>query len=266
MNEALERLLLLFQAAEALVSKELIRATARGAQSTARQRAQRLTEIRAVLQELRARAVGTETAPGAAWELIAAAYREGSQRADRDTPEGASTDLGGIHPRAAQELYAALTGRLDDAIMRVGRQAEDVLRKVALQEILVGQLAGRRRKGNAKAIAENLRSRGIEGFTDRAGRLWKLSDYAEMVALTTAQEANTTATMQRLAENGIDLVKWMVRPPVGSREPCEPCRKRDGKVYSMTGTTEGYPLLEEAPPLHPRCGCLLVAYVGALAA
>lgn len=264
---AVEALVLLFQAAEALVEKELIRATARGAQSTARQRNQRLTEIRAILAELQTRAiVGTGTTPGLAWEVIRHGYLEGSRRADRDTPKDASTDLGGIHLSAAQELYAALSGRLDDAIMRVGRQAEDVLRKVALQEILVGQLAGRNRKGNTEAIAENLRSRGIEGFTDRAGRRWKLSTYAEMVAHTTAQEANTTATMNRLAENGIDTVRWHTRPPSGKHEACEPCRKRDGKVYSMTGATEGYEVLELAPPLHPRCGCLLVsaAEIGAI--
>ncbi len=259
----LNALIALFTHAEALVEKELLRAIARGAAPSAslvRERNSRLSGIRAILAHLRKETIGTEGS-GAAWDLVVAGYREGLRSAHRTTGGDVAPSLGGIHLRAARELYSALTGNLDAAIAHVGRQAEDTLRKVSLQEILVGQLAGRREAANAEAIAENLRSRGVEGFTDRRGRRWSLSDYTSMVAATTAQEANSVATMNRLAEAGIDTVKWMTRPTVGQREPCERCKRLDGKVYSMTGQTEGLPLLEEAPPLHPRCGCILVAHV-----
>jgi hypothetical protein len=261
----LQRLVALFEAAASLVEKELLRALSRDAKFTARQKRERLTVISAILARLRSDAIGSAKDLGAAWDLIRAGYVEGSDRALSDlrklgeTPIG--RDLSGIHLSAVQVLYESLTDALDEAITHVGRKANDVLRKATLHEVLVEQIAGRDRRGTATALEENLRSRGIEGFRDSRGRGWTLERYAKMAAATTAHEASTTATLNRLAENGIDLCKWVARPEMGRESPCDECKRLDGRIFSITGTTPGYPVLEEAPPKHPFCVCNLVPWI-----
>jgi SPP1 gp7 family putative phage head morphogenesis protein len=258
---ALEILLLLFERAENIVEKEMLRALASGAESTATERRQRLAQIALVLTELRAKAVGTEEAPGAAWDVVGSAYRTGSDNALSTDAPFTETSFGGIHVEAARQIFEALAGNLDAAIAHVGRQANDVLRKVTLSEVLVGQLAGRRRTDTTRAIAENLRNRGVEGFIDKSGRSWGLTRYAQMAATTASAEASTTATLLRLAENGFDLVKWHVG--AGERT-CEICKPYENKVYSISGSSDEHLALEIAPPVHPNCRCVLTAHVEAL--
>jgi hypothetical protein len=252
-----EALLRLFALAEALIEKELARATARDAGSTARQRSQRLAEIRTILSELTQKAIGTEQSPGLAWRVIAEAYREGSQRADTATPEGASTSLGGVHLEAARALYASLVDDLSQAVLYVEKHANRLMRKVALQEVLVGQLAGSSSRQTAGAVEENLRSRGVKGFRDKAGREWSLENYAKMAANAVAGEAATTATLNRLAENGIDLVRVSEHPHKN-----DVCSKYEGRVFSISGESDTYPPLVEAPPYHPFCKHVLTGYFG----
>lgn len=261
---ALDQLVALFSAAAALVEKELLRSLARDAKTTARQKNRRLAEIRAILSESRMKTIGTADDPGLAWDVIRAGYERGLREAARTTrePGGVDTALGGIHLEAVRALYASLSDDLEQAMLYVEKASSRTLRKVALNEVLAGQLAGRSQARNAEAIAENLRSRGIEGFTDKRGRRWSLAAYAAMAAQTATVEAQSTALLNRAAENGFDLVRWSTRPSVGGREACEACRRLDGKVFSITGTTEGYEVLTEAPPKHPRCGCLMTIETG----
>lgn len=266
MNAELAALIRLFEEAAGLVEKELLRALSRDAKFTARVKRERLAVISAILARLRSDAIGTKKDPGAAWDLIRAGCGEGSDAARSDLVKlgrgPVSRDLGGIHLDAVRVLYESLTDALDAAITHVGRKANDALRKATLHEVLVAQLAGTDRRGTATALEDNLRSRGIEGFQDSKGRGWTLERYSRMAAATTAHEASTTAALNRYAENGIDLVRWVARPEMGSDSPCERhCKPLDGKVYSISGTTPGYPVLEEAPPLHPYCVCVLVAYI-----
>lgn len=265
MDEELEKLIRLFEHAAALIERELLSAI--GDEEPDRSRRQRLVVINGILASLRRAALGEgDESRGRAWEVIRAAYLEGlevAQEGLRDRGESGG-DLTGIDLRAARVLYESLSDSLEDAIAYVGRRANDILRRATLSEVLAGQVAGRSRRATAAALAESLRERGVSGFRDIAGREWSLARYAAMAAHTTAREAATTATLNRLAENGIDLVEWRTRPTVGERRACDLCRPRNGEVYSITGANEDYPALVDAPPLHPNCGCLVVAYVPAL--
>lgn len=256
----LEQLIALFAAAAALVEKELSRSLARDAKASARgsARRRRLTEIRAVLAELRSKAIGAEDDPGLAWDVIRAGYERGLREAARTTrePGDVSTALVGIHLDAARALYASLADDLEQATLYVEKASSRTLRKVALNEVLVGQLAGRPQAKNAEAIAENLKSRGVRGFKDSKGREWKLERYAKMAASQAQSEAVTTAVLNRAVENGFDLVR--ISEHVNA---CGECRKYEGKVYSITGTTPGYPLLEVAPPYHPHCAHFPIIHV-----
>ena len=147
---------------------------------------------------------------------------------------------------------------MDDAIAYVGRRSNDGFRKAVLNEVLVGQIAGRSRSKTGKAIEENLRSRSIKGFRDKAGREWSLTAYAKMAANANTSEAHTVATLNRLAENGVDLLKV-------PEHPHDVWSKYEGRVFSISWTSGEYPPLEEAPPYHPFCRHLLTAYIRGLA-
>lgn len=254
MDEELEKLIRLFEVAADIVEKSLLRAVARGAggASTASRKSRRKAEIASVLAELRSKAIGTADTPGQAWEVVSSAYRQGSDDAlggiRRAGGEPVNTSFGDIHTGAAKEVYDQLVGRLDGAIAFIDRRTTAVFRKMVLSEILVSQLAGRNRADTAGAIEKNLSEAGLKAFRDRAGKEWSLDKYAKTVASEASHEALTIATINRAAENGFDLVKISEHP-----NSCKVCKKYEGKVYSISGTSEKRPPLEEAPPYHPNC-------------
>jgi hypothetical protein len=214
-------LLRLFVIAEGLIRAALVGTS----------RPKKLNRIRSILIALRAKAVGTPTTPGAAWDVVADAYREGAREARTGTGDDESTSLGPRHQDSAQRLFTALASRLDGAIAHVMRDIEIQI--------------------NTDEIPE------VKGFTDKAGRRWDLANYARMCARTTAAEARTEAVINRLLDEGLDLVR------VSKHEhPHDVCSKYEGRVYSISGVSAVYPRLKERPPFHPNCKHVLFAYRG----
>lgn len=85
----------------------------------------------------------------------------------------------------------------------------DVARKAALQEFL---------------------ERGVTGFTDIAGRNWKLGTYAEAATRTAVTRAYTDAKVHRAAAVGIDLFSVL-----GGRSACQHCAAWFGRIVTSTG-------------------------------
>ena len=248
----LGRLVRLFEQAEREVELELARAIARENDYTAAVRQRKLTEIRGILAELRDKTLNgnPEHDAGPAWDLIRSSYRTGSRRAE----EGAGSliterSFSGFHQDAAEVLYANLTGRLEDGIAYAGRRVDDYFRSAAMRELLQGVIQGRTRRQTSDAIVERLQQRGIKGFRDKTGREWSLSKYAEMVARTTAREAHTAGTVNRLASNGLDLVKISEHA-----HESDVCNQYEGRIFSISGTSTRYPSATgNLPPYHPNC-------------
>jgi hypothetical protein len=56
-----------------------------------------------------------------------------------------------------------------------------------------------------------------------------------------------------MVEAGLDLVEIAL-----ARDACAQCvAAYKGKVFSLTGKTPGYPVLERMPPLHPNDRCVV---------
>lgn len=87
-----------------------------------------------------------------------------------------------------------------------------------------------------------------DGFIEIKGKMWRAGKYAELVARTTLREAQTKATKDLCAQYDNDLVLFS-----DHATNCEECAPFEGKVYSLNGTTPGYELLPESPPIHPNC-------------
>lgn len=86
-----------------------------------------------------------------------------------------------------------------------------------------------RRKATQDAL-NGFAARGIDGFTDKAGRTWHIDTYAEMATRTGAAHALRTAYEGELIARGEDLVIV-----TGNTYTCRLCSPWQDKVLSLTG-------------------------------
>jgi len=195
-------------------------------------------EIEAILQQLRE---GNRT-----WctEAIPRVYSQGLYSADamlKDIGATVKAGFGAIHQQAAQVLAENAFQRFEDVVQVIGRQVNDIYRELALENVRGTVVGYDTWQETAMRFREQLAERGVTGFKDRAGRTWRMTTYTEMVARTTSMECFLQGTVNRLAEQGHDLIKVSTH-----RGACELCRPFEGKILSITGKTPGYPTLEEA--------------------
>lgn len=139
-----------------------------------------------------------------------------------------------VNERAVTALVDATTQQLDTTGLRIRRWSLDVFADVIQQstsQVVVG--VDSRREAARKAMMR-FAKRGVTGFVDKAGRGWDLASYAEMSIRTSASQAMVQGHVDKLVENGYDLVMVSNAP-----EECKICRPWEGKVLSLTGNTKG---------------------------
>jgi hypothetical protein len=85
-------------------------------------------------------------------------------------------------------------------------------------------------------------------IVDRAGRVWLPQNYATMYARTRGREIENEMAVRQMNDFGIDVVQISITP---TKTPI--CKKYVGKYFSLTGATEGLPVLPFKPPFHPNC-------------
>jgi hypothetical protein len=225
-DQKVKRLVDLYEAADARLQVLIAEAIARGATGTANYYRRQLAEVRKVLVEVQIEAIPFAT------ELIGDAYVHGVTVVDETI--GTTGTFAGVHREAVDVLADNMVNRLGEAVTTVGRQAEDVFRRIALDQVSLGLLEGSTRKNVSDAMARRLIDERAGAFVDRAGRKWSLKSYTQMVARTTTREAVSMGTANRLLENGHDLVTISEHGNVEDE-----CSDYEGKTFSMTGATEG---------------------------
>jgi len=241
-DPVVEELGRLYEVAEENLRESVKRAVDSKALGTARYREEQLRLVRAYLSAVQDRAVPLAT------EAVAKAYSQQALAVDAKVP-GATGGFGGVHTEAATTLADNLANSLNDAAELVGRQVEDVFRKVGLEQTALGVLEGKSRIEVTKAIVDDLLHESVTGFVDNGGRRWTLQSYGKMVARTTTREAASAGTANRMRELELELID------VSSHaDPCDICADYDGNTYALPGTSvEGYPTIDELPPFHPNC-------------
>ena len=171
-------------------------------------------------------------------QAIALAYRRGGNSALEELGRlsGATErDLANIREalpgaEAINRLIFAAVSTLRGTHLRVLRWSLDAYR-AAVGAGASTVLSGTATRLRAAQVAwEDLLSRGITGFTDRAGRRWDLASYVEMAMRTTTAQAAVEGHLDRLAAAGIDLVIVSNAP-----QECVRCRPWEGKVLARTG-------------------------------
>ncbi|MCI8510812.1 MAG: minor capsid protein [Lachnospiraceae bacterium] len=144
-----------------------------------------------------------------------------------------------------QQLSNNLLGKLMEAagtaqktvenVFAVGRLENDKFRELALKQVLREEAAGSPWIKNSRQLVQELQSKGITAFVDKAGRRWSLQSYANMAVRTTARQAEIAAL---LTADEHDL--WQIAK-IGST--CPVCAPLEGRVYSKSGQNTEYPPL-----------------------
>ena len=252
-DEVGAELIRILEAADETTQRLLRRALERGNLASADYRRRILAQIAAELEAARAE-LGVQVA-----RVVGDSYGYGIAAAEADVAgriAGAELEaFGNVHADAVRVIAANLRGALDDALVFIGRSADDLFRQAGL-EASASLLAtsGTRREASALMVRQ-LAKKGATAFVDAAGREWPLSSYSRMVVRTTSREAVSVATLNRLAETpGVELVQ--VSKHLGGTD-CGICGEWEGRVFRLTFDApewaRAFPVLDVVPPFHPNC-------------
>lgn len=236
-----DRLIRLYAKAERQLSALLVEAIVSGQMHTANYRLRQLNKVETILASLRKATISLSAT--IAW----GAYTNGVQIVDRSVPDGLSELPEGPRLRSAIFFSTRLQNAALAALASVGRSIDDVFAVVGREQSAIGIAGGLGRREVSAAMRRDLVQHGLTGFTDRAGRRWRLEPYTRMVARTTTREAVSAGAIQRMDELGLDIVE--ISSHAG---PCDECKKYDGKRFSLSGESEEYPELDAMPPFHPN--------------
>lgn len=216
-------------------------------------------------------------ANNAAWiaENVPRAYLRGVSAANdklRYTREGLSTSNTALHEETITALVSDMDDVLRDATARMGRGYKTLLRRMQVsstmdktitKEIALDVTTGKTLREASAAIAEKLIAEFGDGPIRIGARTFSAEQYATLVARTKGAEAHSMGTMTRLAESGQDLVV------VDAHGAEDACGIYEGKVYSISGTSDKYPPVRDlpngGPPFHPNCTHVLLPYIEELA-
>ncbi|MFB7908122.1 phage minor capsid protein [Kitasatospora sp. NPDC056076] len=174
-------------------------------------------------------------ADGAIGRAVHEAYRRGGQAAAAEL--GALPE--GLRHAAAQGLpNAAAVDRLANQALdstrpiyrRILRAITDAYQAIVQRvsgSVLLGSLT---RRQAAQRALDQLASRGITGFTDRAGRNWDMASYAEMAVRSVTGRAAIQGHVDQLQAASRELV-------IVSSAPleCPLCAPWEGEVLSIGG-------------------------------
>ncbi len=154
-----------------------------------------------------------------------------------------------------RELLVAnngMRGTLNNVIQKSQQaiiQDTEISRRIA-EGLIEGDA---RRAISDKLLVSLRRQMQEERFITIKGRNYNPEKYAELLARTRTREASTEATVNTALRYGVDLVQFDAH----GGNICEICQTLSGRVYSISGNHKDFPTLEEKPPVHPNCRCVI---------
>lgn len=163
--------------------------------------------------------------------IVFDSYNAGVEEALSDLrASGSGFARGSIHRVALDLLIREAVDGVRSTEIQILRSSLDIYRKTigrSSSQVLTGTLT--RREAAQRALIEFGKA-GITGFVDRAGRHWELPSYAEMSVRTTSGRAAVQGHLDRLSDNGQNLV--IVSDAPGE---CPVCRPWEGRVLRIGG-------------------------------
>lgn len=192
---------------------------------------------------------------GSVEEVVASLKKAGIE------PQSIGAGFAKVHQSAIQVLVDNFYGNMYDAHHYVARRMKDEWRKAQLETILQKEATGRTIREAKKTFVGQVAEKGLGAFTDVKGRTWRLDAYADMAVRSVTAEAQNMGLLNQLKEFDYDLVQI-----TSHNSPCAICAPLEGRVYSISGKTPGYPTLDIAysggyAQIHPNCRHRLASYI-----
>lgn len=157
----------------------------------------------------------------------------------KDTMRGLSATESRVVIVVEKAYQEAITAALEQERLVLGTAADYAsASRRGVEAVRSGKFT---RLQGSQRVLDDFASKGITGFVDKAGRGWSLESYSEMAVRTGTGQAALQGHMDRLQENGLDLVIISDAP----RE-CHLCAPWEGKVLSISGKDLEHPSLESA--------------------
>lgn len=154
-------------------------------------------------------------------------------------------------------IYGVFKQQVDNSLqatrLPIIRQHQDRIRDMIIEasDPMYRQGAELTRRELSQRLMRQFSDEGVTGIVYSNGRRVNLDSYSEMVARSQTKNAYNQANINRLQENGIDLVVISVHFPCS--DLCEP---HQGQVFSISGNSREYPSLQSAIDdglYHPNC-------------
>lgn len=169
--------------------------------------------------------------------------RETGSRPDAATSNASKTDFIAteIDQQTIQTLSTTTFTHLTEALGGVRRKTSQILDDVTQKKIEY-ELAKLTEKPITlaemkQAVTDIIKDAGVGSITDSSGKVWQLDTYAEMVTRTQHTSIVNSAMRNQALQSGFDLVI------VSNHGADDSCGIFEGKIYSLTGGTKGYPNL-----------------------
>ncbi|MFB9283158.1 phage minor capsid protein [Pseudoclavibacter helvolus] len=230
--------------------------------------------------------------PDLAEEVVASAVREGTTAMAQQfasTPSVARVTGISASTAAAAVLIASDLGNafadMRARILRYPRDAMgqfvvggDVYQQVIANNASLAVLGAGFTHDARKAALREFLERGVTGFTDVAGRNWRIGTYTEMATRTAVSRAFREGGVGRASAAGVEYFTVL-----GGRNSCKHCAEWFGKVLAATGdagtrivrhaTEDRFITIRVVGSLadwrasgagHPNCTCVLAAYLPGL--
>lgn len=168
--------------------------------------------------------------------------------------------------QALAVLIDDMDGRFSELHGRILRNAEDVYRTVLSEALPMATMGVESTQQAIQKALSRFADRGITAFTDRAGRRWGMSEYAEMAVRTGMMNAQIAGYTQEALSHGEDLVIIS-----DHADECPLCAPWERKVLSLTGAQQHHPDCQgtvgdarAAGLFHPNCLHAMTVYVPGL--
>lgn len=178
-----------------------------------------------------------------------------------------SASFAKVNESTVRVLADNMNMQLTKAHNMVARRVASALRDTQLELVTQKLTTGMTVRQVKQAMVARMSEEGFVAFEDIRGRRHRLDSYSEMVARTVTREATNAGMMDQLQAMGRDLVQMSTHFAT-----CDICAPYAGRVYTLTGSTPGYPKLSVVPGfdrgykvVHPNCRHVLQPYVEELA-
>jgi len=166
----------------------------------------------------------------------------------------------GIDKRTIIELQKVFDRQIFDGINQVKKNIHSIVRKMALEQ----KISGGKLKEKVSEAVDFLAKQNIFTFEDKLGRVHSLESYAAMAIKTTQTAALNSSVFNASLQLKNDLVKMS-----SHSTSCPICAMYQGRVYSITGKTKGYPSLSvinngnvvQYGTVHPNCRHRFTIYI-----